>query len=454
MPTDMSTPAGAIINDSDSSIRYSDGWVANMSVSVGPNGQIPLYNSLHITQRNADFSFSFNGSFISVMGLMLPSGQLPKWECYIDGVKLLSLPLTDGQEHLPLCSQSLGDGHHTLTVAVNATQDNPLCFDYIQYHPSSSGYTDDMDKVFNPETAVVKAGDWPSIPSISSGIMTREKDSKLQIQFNGVSMTWLGLYDNNLSGPPTTATYTINGSNPIPFPVNNFASNFTPTIFDQIILQTNDYPHGLHNLEITYNGDSNNAPLTLTSFIVQNVTQPLSTLSNMNTTSSSTMSPNPMTTSSSTAPNHHRPRSTGSIIGAVFGALLLIVIFLLCLLFWRKRNSTKRVGLPESSGAIRPFNFTYYPTVSRNASSPPVNSKASRAFPTDGSVRGALPSEKIQRMNNGRTSTSRLQLSSAVTSVPSTQSSPEIRVHHDSGLRISQPEDAHVIDVPPIYSPV
>lgn len=156
---------------------------------------------MFIYQKHGTLSSRLLGSFVSVMGLMLPLTHLPRWECFIDGVKLLSLSLTDGQEHLPLCSQALRDGHHMITVAVNATQDSPLCFDYIQYHPSSSGYTDDIDKVYNPKTAIVKAGYWLPLPSADSGIMTRDKDSKLQVQFNGeiVSSPCVGLHDETRS---------------------------------------------------------------------------------------------------------------------------------------------------------------------------------------------------------------------------------------------------------------
>ncbi|PPQ86946.1 hypothetical protein CVT25_009830 [Psilocybe cyanescens] len=454
----MATPVGAIVDDSDPAVRYSEGWLANTSVTVGPNGQIPLYNSLHVAQSNSDFSFSFNGSFVSVMGSMLPS-SLPRWSCFIDGVELLSVSFTDGQEHLPLCSQSLGDGHHTITVLTNATQDSPFWLDYIQYDPSSSENTDDVDKVFNPGTAAVMVGKWtPLLPS-GSGVMTRDKSSKVQVQFNGVSLTWLGVYNNNVSGPSTTATYTINGSNPVTFPVNNFASNSTPVMFDQIVFQTANYPRGLHNLEVTYEGDSHMAPLTLKSLIVQNITEPRSTPASSNTSSPSAIPS--ATISPSNSGSNHRPHASGPIAGGAVGGFLLLIITSLCLILWKRRKSKSGLEPFGSLNVIQPFNDTQYRT-SDSCSSSPTNSKASGiTIHTSPGLRGDLLLGKQQRINEVITSNLRLHIPSMVPSIPTTSSlsatssrSPEVRMHEDSGLRLSQPEHANVIDIPPIYSPV
>jgi len=80
----------------------------------------------------------------------------------------------------------------------------------------------------------------------------------------GISLTWLGYYNNSQALLLATATYSIDGQTPTSFHLSG------ATLLNQIMFQTLQLPFGSHKLDIVYQGNSQSTPLTLTALLIQN----------------------------------------------------------------------------------------------------------------------------------------------------------------------------------------
>lgn len=77
-----------------------------------------------------------------------------------------------------------------------------------------------------------------------------------------MSIWWFGSDSSTAQGPPSIATYTVDGGDPIQFEI----SQGVTTLFS-----TNQYPYGDHTLHVIYQGNGGSLALTLSSVLVQRV---------------------------------------------------------------------------------------------------------------------------------------------------------------------------------------
>ncbi|KAF8912162.1 hypothetical protein CPB84DRAFT_1742776 [Gymnopilus junonius] len=77
------------------------------------------------------------------------------------------------------------------------------------------------------------------------------------------SLTWVGFYDNSLSLSATTATYSVDDQNPVPFNLNGVAAQGSGIQDNQILFQTPQLSAGKHTIQVVYQGNNQTAPLSL-----------------------------------------------------------------------------------------------------------------------------------------------------------------------------------------------
>ena len=156
----------------------------------------------------------------------------------------------------------------------------------------------------------------------------------------GVSLSWLGFIPSNFSLIPSSGIYSIDGQNPISFFVPASGASNALSLYNQVLFKTETLSPGQHKLVVTYQGNSETAPLALDAFIVQNATSP-------STTSSSVPSSSSSISTSNLDSNKSPPSRVAIIVGVVGGAIVLVLVLLL--LYIRRRNNWRAQRLNEDS---------------------------------------------------------------------------------------------------------
>jgi len=188
----------------------------------------------------------------------------------------------------------------------------------------------------------------------------------------GISLTWLGYYDNSQALLSTTATYSIDGQTPTSFSLNGGA---TGQLLNQIMFQTPQLSSGSHKLDIVYHGNSQSTPLTLNVLIFQNgnsnstssgaqitpttgtrassmlstsLTPPISAATTLplgfSLTTDSTGGVFATHVASTGSGSANNSSNLGPIIGGVVGGLALLLLAIFGCLFFRRRTRRPRMG--------------------------------------------------------------------------------------------------------------
>ncbi|KAF8159353.1 hypothetical protein B0H34DRAFT_767602 [Crassisporium funariophilum] len=352
------SPRKMVVDDTDSRIMYSSAWFLDSSGfknAVGNFGPT-LKSTLHGINSTGSLQFHFSGTSISLLGtnnIKTSGGETdPGWECFIDNVSIGSTnPFQFSENNWVLCSkQNLTDESHVLTVNVNSKGRN-FWFDSIHFNPSDSVPSDNaLLSIENNDPSIRYDSSWEALGETAT--MTRTKDAKVSYDFTGVSLAWYGLIPTELSGTPSLASYTIDGSVSVPFVLNGL-SDGSVSMFNQLFFETPKLPFGPHTIVVTFESDQTSTPLSLDFLLVQN-----------GTASSGPTFPS-ISTSSPTSTSMPLPFSSGSlkrvnvagIVCGVLGAILFTLILIFLLLRYRKR---KRENEQMRSATVAPFYPTSY----------------------------------------------------------------------------------------------
>ena len=156
----------------------------------------------------------------------------------------------------------------------------------------------------------------------------------------GTSVSLYG--DFYLKGSQTASfgSYAIDGEGPVNFTISNIATSSSSQVWDQLLFQTSQYPHGQHHFHLDFFGTANSVPLALTSIIVQNSSLPEPVPSLM---ASSLMLH--AATSTPSRFNNHEVTHLGAIIGVVAAAIILALLAILSLFIARRRRRRQFTSL-------------------------------------------------------------------------------------------------------------
>ncbi|KAI0660680.1 hypothetical protein C8Q70DRAFT_903261, partial [Cubamyces menziesii] len=143
-----STDPYVYVDDNDWRVKFSDNW-GQSNASAAYNGTLH-----YATPRGATVTFSFNGTFVAVIGGQGDTSSFgwPSTSYAIDGNVQSTYNLATGDHALSatdfdynvtfFSSPDLKPGEHTLVITnLNSTWPNTYWFDYIQYLPSDSTTT-------------------------------------------------------------------------------------------------------------------------------------------------------------------------------------------------------------------------------------------------------------------------------------------------------------------------
>ncbi|KAF8954756.1 hypothetical protein BDZ97DRAFT_1862956 [Flammula alnicola] len=257
-----------MIDDTDPSLVYSGQWIADQG-SKDNNGNYgaPYLRTMHYTKGTGSFSYSFHGTYVGVIGATMDSSN-PSRDCFIDGVKIESAVLSAAENRVTQCQQyGLSDGPHVITLTVTAPNPSFYWFDFLFYIPSASVSLDNAAIFINTGDPAMQFGTgWAQY---APGYITRQQSSVYSMDFNGESLTWYGFYNSALPFAATTATYSIDGGNPVSFTLNGVASQNTGVELNQIFFSTGQLSNGQHNIKVVYQGNGNTTPLSIYNVIVQ-----------------------------------------------------------------------------------------------------------------------------------------------------------------------------------------
>lgn len=320
---------------------------------------------------------------------------------------------------------------------------------------------------------------------------------------------WQGWIPRELPRLPASATYSIDGSNPVSFQLNGLREN-EGTAYNQIFFTTPELKPGPHTLELVHQGSKQQTPLTMHVMYIANnsYSGPLpSALPAVNLTfpSSSNPSGSPSPSSSGTpggssasggssanAESTKNSTPAGAIAGGVIGALALVALIAFAIFFFRRRKQRSRNGSPHDKlEPITPYydhqaqNIPFDPAMMTQSSYPLAASAAhsrKSTMPTRLSYVNTDPyasaGSPLTPLVPQRLSTSTTAYHNTSTPIPSSQSSEAssssgknrlmspvsgsgegpssttltILRHEDSGIRLPLPQP-EVEELPPNYTP-
>ncbi|KDR72243.1 hypothetical protein GALMADRAFT_143102 [Galerina marginata CBS 339.88] len=502
----MAAPDFVIVDDSNPTIKYGAGWTLdnNADTPLGTTGP-PLYNTLHSATSQTKFTFTYNGAFGSlfVIGSVV-SDSPPSWNCTVDNKPLPTFQPQEQTNHFQLCGSTAGPGitgDHTLQVNVDASEGSPFAFDYVLYTPAPKIRPGDL--TFDSSNAQIQYGPlWTQTPL---GQVTLSAGEKLEFDFNGHSLTWFGFFNENIPSGQATATYSMDGLDPITFFINN-AQSGQSEMTDQLFFQTPPFPVGRHHLEVVFRGSEDGIPLSLNRIVVQNNTvgiQPTAFPSDAlgpgtvptaglsrslsPAVSASTGTPptipvptgqfqasgsRPGATSSTTS----RPSVTPTPSGAsgvrksspqpivIVGIIIVVAVVFICIALLIRRRRLRRIS--DSSRAMygRPDPFHHLPMVELNPTSG-KHQEHVRLPSIDVDREGTIPSPSTtiaRRWLETTASVFRInpawstkQAETISTPSPSSRRPPRVMMHQDSGVQLPQPDgESEIIEVPPAYGSI
>lgn len=293
------------------------------------------------------------------------SGVLdPTYECYLDGVKISNSPYSGTlQNYWQFCGEGgLVDGPHVLTLNATVSRQQTFWFDAIRYTPSPTIPLASKAILVDATDASIKFGDgWGVLRGIVN--MTTTTGSSLdfdfygEMRFNfqvrsesathlsvlllGVSLAWYGFIPKEFPGAAATGSYSIDGQNPVTFPLQGLPSGSADK-YNQKFFETPRLPVGQHNITVVFRGNEKTTPLTLDFLVAQNGTgsMPTSTSSSPTTmpsvsgSGSSSMNPGPTGNASK--------NNTGAIAGGVLGGIVLGILLVRLFLWYKMRRQPKQ----------------------------------------------------------------------------------------------------------------
>ncbi|KDR68488.1 hypothetical protein GALMADRAFT_146165 [Galerina marginata CBS 339.88] len=280
----------------------------------------------------------------------------PSWNCLVDGVNIspriydFGPGVAPGNSYLLCNADSLADGEHTIALQmIGIDSGRTFWFDSIFYAPSASVPLDNATVYIDPtDPAIVYGSGWEPLPDMSQ--ITRQNGAKMTLDFVGIQLSWFAMISHNFSSPPGPATYSIDGGTPISFLV---PGSSPVDRYNQLFFQTPQLSPGKHHFEVTYDGNEETTPLSLTYLVIRNATVPGSlsasgtpagAVSSASSTSASSGSPK-ITDSAANS----RARS-GAIVGGVIGGVaggIVAILALTVLLFFFRRRSRKREEIKD-----------------------------------------------------------------------------------------------------------
>ena len=312
----------------------------------------------------------------------------PSFQCLVDGETTSVSVLGAAENRLLFCEKDgLSVGQHQISVVVKVSNQQTFWFDYIQYLPTGTVSLANAALSIDFTDSQIQYGSGWSSNNLGSS--TSQNAATLSFQFTGVylfefllhpslififcnvgiSLTWLGYYDNSQALLSTTATYSIDGQTPTTFSLRGGA---TGQLLNQIMFQTPQLSSGSHKLDIVYQGNSQSTPLTLNVLIVQNGDS-----SSNSALSSSFMTP--AASAATTLPSGfsyttdstggvfatrvastesnpaHNSSNLGPIIGGVIGGLAVLLLAVFGCLFLRRRRAKYADEIAEPM-VVEPFN--------------------------------------------------------------------------------------------------
>ncbi|KAF4614928.1 hypothetical protein D9613_002589 [Agrocybe pediades] len=350
-----------LVDDSDSSIIYAGPWFADLGSqdSFGNFGP-PYLSTLHGINAPGSFSYTFSGSRVLITStVQFPTiGNVtnPSWQCVVDGELLGSILYQTGNNRLRLCEKDgLDDGPHTITVKVDVSEGHTFWLDYIQYLPFPDTPLDAAALSIDTTDPGVILGLQGSWTQKFPGYFTQRSDASFRFQFNGITVEWLGFYDNSLPMAATTGTYSIDGQPPVSFNLNGTAAKDTGMQFNQVFFQTSLLEGKNHTIEVSYQGDATKTPLSLSVLQVQhgaNILSSSTTSSLQSSTSSFISSTSGTVTATSSSQNKSGSTHAGAIIGGTLGGvatILVICALVLIIVGRRRRTDSNHDGAASSS---------------------------------------------------------------------------------------------------------
>jgi hypothetical protein len=201
----------------------------------------------------------------------------------------------------------------------------------------------------------------------------------------GTGLSWFAVIPVEFSPNPTSATYSIDGGDPVTFRLNGLSPG-AGTQYNQLFFSVSGLASDAHSLQVVYGGTNNATPLSLDYILLTDpslLSSAISTTSSSsgsstinNILSSTTLNSNPAifpgtlttsgpysaassaagTLSSSTQPTGVHTTAVGAIAGGVVGGVVLVVLLAL-LVFIRRRRHKHAVRMAES---ISPFTSTSF----------------------------------------------------------------------------------------------
>ncbi|GJJ15944.1 hypothetical protein Clacol_010223 [Clathrus columnatus] len=347
-----------IIESNDPNVTYVGEWttVQTSSINMIDGTRLISVPTLQSTKTNSSFYFSFEGSSISVFGILNATNTEinpePSSECIIDGISLgfkLGAFVTN---NWALCAEDIPDGSHELTVKIISDGAATFYLEYLTYLPSFDvSWENSLIAINSIDPAIDYISGWTGSANPPGLNQTTDPNGLVNVTFVGVQLSWYmytGAVESNAA--VSSGEYSVDGKPFISFQIPTIETVGNPDLFPLLFI-TPSLVMSTHVLSVRYTGTKGQAPLVLHHLIIMNgsfsSTFPMMSGGDTNKTGTS----HPTLASS----GNHVGAIAGEVIGPIVGFVIFITIIFICLRYYRRWRGP--LPLPDSSLDIMPFHM-------------------------------------------------------------------------------------------------
>ncbi|KAJ3505581.1 hypothetical protein NMY22_g17535 [Coprinellus aureogranulatus] len=316
------------VDDTDPSIKWDGPWFSTQDNTDdwGNNGP-PFLSTLKGISTDGSLTFSYRGTWVSVLGSLRPHGSGggsrpdPDWECFVDGIRRTPPWAYPDQpsSNFMLCSalwDEVEDRNHTIKLKAVVGREI-LWVDQVQYYATDTASPDVINawtKAIYIDSRFKYSGAWTRDPS-GYGMATNETATRLLLTYNvdttGQGIVFGGYTLTNPAASDGLGSYSIDGQLPTEFVIP------APSAFQQPYFSILTMEPGQHRLEVVNKGNSSTAALGFHHIYTKN---------------------SPVIATQS-GPSK-RPRIVGAAVGGVFGAIVIAALAIWGIVLLRRLAST------------------------------------------------------------------------------------------------------------------
>ncbi|RXW13708.1 hypothetical protein EST38_g12143 [Candolleomyces aberdarensis] len=315
------------VDDTDPQFQWNGPWFTTQDFVDDIGNGSPFLNTLHGISSNGSLTFSYYGGNVSLWGSLTlrntTLGPDPYWRCLLDGSEIQhpwELP-GNSYSHYLLCAEKPPVGNHTLQL-IAMIQSETLYIDQVRYKvPAGTNIGNAWTEISSNDARFNYSAGWITGEGQDGpGKWTNTLGAWLTCDFNGTSVIWRAYTPRNSRVGPGIGQYQIDGGKLETFVIPPTAKNRN----NQAYFNVTGLRPGPHRLTVMNAGNESTTALGINYITAKNSAE--------------------MTSGGRSG------KVIGAAVGGSIGAVLLAVLGVLAIIWYRRRKRQREHDASSMGG--------------------------------------------------------------------------------------------------------